>query len=91
LFLVAIEFASNRLWYAAQSDVVSDTWSPLSPLAAVPEAPEGLTALITPTLHLDNDGRTQLFVVIRATGKLYQLAAPEKGELPTVGRTWPHP
>jgi hypothetical protein len=91
LFLVAIESASNRLWYAARDEHPPNTWSPLSPLAAVPEAPEDLAALITPTLHLDNDGRTQLFVVIRATGKLYQLTAPAKGQLPTVGRTWPHP
>ena len=90
-FLVATEFASNRLWYAAQDGHDPNTWSPLSPLAAVPEAPEGLAALITPTLHLGHDGRTQLFVVIRATGKLYQLTAPAKGQLPTVGRTWPHP
>jgi len=91
VFLVATEFTGNRLWYAAQVRNDLNTWSPLSPLAMVPEAPEDLAALITPTLHLNSDGRTQLFVVIRATGKLYQLTSPAKGELPTVGRTWPHP
>jgi hypothetical protein len=91
LFLVATEFASNRLWYAAQDEHDPNTWSPLSPLAAVPVAPEDLATLTSPTLHLNSDGRTQLFVVIRATGKLYQLTAPAKGELPAVGRTWPHP
>jgi hypothetical protein len=64
----------------------------LSPLANVVEAsPEDVAALTAPTLHLNSDGRMQLFVVIRATGKLYQLTAPALGQLPTIGRTWSHP
>jgi len=91
LFLVATEFASNRLWYAVQDNHHPNTWSPLSPLAAVPVTPEDLGTLISPTLHLNDDGRAQLFVLIGATGKPYQLTAPATGQLPTVGRTWPHP
>lgn len=91
LFLVATEFGSNRLWYAAQDEHDPNTWSPLSPLAAAPVASGDLATFTCPTLHLNSNGRTQLFVVLRATGKLYQLTSPATGELPTVGRTWPHP
>jgi hypothetical protein len=91
LFLVATELGSNRLWYAMQDEHDPNTWFPLSPLAAAPVAPGDLETLISPTLHLDSHGRTQLFVVLSATGKLYQLTSPATGELPTVGRTWPHP
>jgi hypothetical protein len=38
-----------------------------------------------------NRRRRELFVVMRATGKLYELSAPALGQLPSVGRSWPHP
>src|SRR5206468_4044920 len=92
LFLVATEFAGNRLWYATQVGVDPDAWCPLSPLAVVPEvAPGAVAALIAPTLGIDSDGRMELFVVMPATGKLYQLSAPARDQLPSVGRSWPHP
>jgi hypothetical protein len=92
LFLVATEFAGNRLWYAKQAGLDPDAWCPLSPLAVVPEvAPGAVAALIAPTLGIDDDGRTELFVVVPATGKLYQLSAPAQGQLPSVGRSWAHP
>ena len=92
LFLVATEFAGDRLWYATQADVDLNTWCPLSPLAAVPEAaPDAVAALVAPTLGINTDGRMELFVVMPAKGTLYQLSAPARGQLPSVGRSWPHP
>jgi hypothetical protein len=78
--------------YATQTDTTTDSWCPLSPLATVPEAsPQDLAVLSDPTLAVDANGRMELFVVMRATGKLYQLSATAPGQLPSVGRTWPHP
>jgi hypothetical protein len=92
LFLVATEFAGDRLWYATQADVDLNTWCPLSPLAAVPEAaPDSVAALIAPTRGINTDGRMELFVVMPAKGTLYQLSAPARGQLPSAGRSWPHP
>ena len=92
LFLVATEFAGNRLWYATQAAPDTNTWCPLSPLATVPEAaPDDVAALIAPTLEINSDGRMELFVVVPAKGTLYQLSAPARGQLPSVGRSWPHP
>jgi hypothetical protein len=92
LFLVATEFAGNRLWYATQAGTGPDTWCPLSPLATVPEAaPDDVAALTAPVLGINTDGRMEMFVVMRAKGTLYQLSSPARGELPSVGRSWPHP
>jgi hypothetical protein len=92
LFLVATESAGSRLWYATQAEVETNTWCRLSPLATVPDAaPDDVAALIAPTLGINTDGRLELFVVTRAKGKLYQLSAPALGQLPSVGRAWPHP
>jgi len=33
----------------------------------------------------------ELFVVMPSKGTLYQLSAPARGQLPSVGRSWPHP
>jgi hypothetical protein len=91
LFLVATQFAGNLLWYASQAVAATNTWCPLSPLALVPGASQAPGALTSPALSVDTDGRMQLFVVMGAAGKLYQLSATAPGQLPSVGRTWPGP
>jgi hypothetical protein len=92
MLLAATQSAGNSLWYATQTDSSTDTWCPLSPLATVPEAsPHDLAALSVPALALDANGRAEMFVVIRETGKLYQLSATTPGQPPSVGRTWPYP
>ena len=92
LLLVATSAAGNNLWYSMQSDSDSSTFCPLSPLAAVPTAsPQLGGALADPALAVDFAGRTQLFVIVPATGDLYQFSSTMPDDLPTAGRIRPHP
>lgn len=92
MLLVVPTSTGNHLWYALQSAADSATWSPLSPLSVVPEAPaQDADALTCPVLLEDGTNRMQLYVVVPATGDIYVFSADEPGQLPTNPLPFTHP
>ena len=92
MLLVAPTSTGNHLWYAMQSGDDPGTWSPLSPLATVPEASgQDAGALAGALLVPDSSGRMQLFVVVPATGNAYLFSADDPGQLPTYTQSFTHP
>ena len=92
MLLVAPTSTGNHLWYAMQSGDDPSTWSPLSPLATVPEASgQDAGALAGALLVPDSNGRMQLFVVVPTTGNAYLFSADNPGQLPTYTQSFTHP
>jgi hypothetical protein len=92
LLLVAPTSTGNHLWYALQSAADAATWSPLSPLSVVPEAPaQDAAALTCPVLLEDGTNRMQLYIVVPATGNIFVFTADELGQPPTYPQSFPHP
>jgi hypothetical protein len=92
VLLVATSSVGDDLWYSIQSETEPDTFCPLTPLATVPTAAPGQAgALAGPALVLGQDDRVQLFVVLPASGDLYQVSSAAPGDLPSVGHSWPEP
>ena len=92
LILVATT-QSNLLWHTAQTSPDDMTWAPWAPLSTVPVplADPSDPTLGDPTLRLNHDGRTELFVTTWE-GNLYQLRAVAAGDWGNpLGRLWPHP
>jgi hypothetical protein len=92
LLLAATTATGNHLWYSKQRTANDDDWSPLSPLATVPEASavdEG--ALASPVLMANADRAPDLYVVAATTGNLVRLTAAAPGDLPTSAVSIPHP